>query len=394
MPSNHRRAIYLDHAATTPCDPRVLDAMLPWMQHACANASQQLHARGRAAAAAVELARMDVAATLGLPDSGGVLFTSGATEANNLALLGSGAGRGDVVVVGATEHPSVGAPARLLRSRGVDVRVVGVDQQGRIRLDDLAEALATSPVLVSVQAVSNETGVVQPTAEIGRMVREAGATFHVDAVQALGKVPLDLEAAGVDLVTVSAHKVNGPQGVGALVGTTPDRLRTISPLQHGGGQQYGIRPGTLNVPGIVGLGHAARLLRTSGRDEASRLRRLRDRLEVTIASELDDVSVNGVGARRGPAISNLAFDGIDARAMLDDLGDAIAASTGSACSAGQPSPVLRAMGRSDAQVAGAVRLSVGRTTTQDEVDDAAAAIVEAVERARRRRTSRRLVVAG
>ncbi len=385
------RPIYLDHPATTPCDPRVIDAMLPWMQQQCANAGQSGHAPGRAAAAAVELARTNVAATLGLHDSGGVLFTSGATEANNLALLGSSIRPGEVVVIGATEHPSVLAPARVLAARGAKLRIVGVDHDGRLRLDELESALEGGAALVSVQAVNNETGVIQPVAAIGAAAHAVGAAFHVDAVQAFGKVPLDVHGHGIDLVTISGHKVGGPQGIGALAAREPARVRELAPLQHGGGQQLGIRPGTLNVPAIVGLGHAAGVLRTSGRDEAERMRSLRDRLERAIAGRLTGVTVNGGGVRRSPSISSITVDGIVARDLLEDLG-AVAASTGSACSGGAPSHVLRAMGRTDAQVAGSMRLGIGRTTTIDEIDAAAELLVDAVASARGRRRTRRLVI--
>jgi cysteine desulfurase len=372
------RTIYLDHAATTPCDPRVVDSMLPWMQHQVANAGQSGHGPGRAAAHAVECARMEVAAALGLHEPSCVLLTSGATEASNLALLGS-AEHTSHVVVGATEHPSVLAPARALASRGARVSVVGVDEHGRIRLDELAATVDDGAAVVSVQAVNNETGVVQPLGEIGRIVRRSGATFHVDAVQAFGKVPLDMHAAGIDLLSLSAHKVNGPQGVGALVARDPRILDALSPLHHGGGQERGLRPGTTNVAGAVGLGRAAAIIRMSGEDESLRIRGLRESLEESIRGRLDCASINGSGTTRGPAIASITLDRIDARTLLDDLPE-LAASTGSACGRGAPSPVLRAMGRSPRQVGGTLRLSIGRTTTPEEVDAAVELIVDGVRR--------------
>ncbi|MCW2923649.1 MAG: hypothetical protein JWM98_1053 [Thermoleophilia bacterium] len=374
-------AIYLDHPATTACDAAVLEAMLPWLVGPVGNSGQVGHARGRAARAAVDRARAQVLAAVGAPAGGDVVFTSGATEANNLVLLGAGRtlAPGSRVVVGATEHASVLAPARLLAAAGLDVRVVEVDSHGVLRLDAMRAALAGGAALVSVQVANNETGVLQDLEGIARAARAAGALVHADAVQAFTKVSLRSLAPLVDFVTISGHKVHGPQGVGAIVATSAQALGRLTPTMHGGGQEHGLRPGTVNVPGAVGLGEAARIGEERREADHAHCTALRDRLEARVLAHFDRAVVNGTGALRGPAISSITLPGLDARRLLEGAPHVIAGTT-SACSAGGVSHVLRAMGLDRRAAASTMRLGVGRCTTVAEVDAAVDALVASAAR--------------
>ncbi len=378
--------IYLDHAATTPCDPRVVEAMLPYFGERFANPSSRTHRPGRDAALAVEDARRRIARALGAGAASEIVFTSGATEANNLALKGLAralAARGRRIVTQATEHASVLEPLRRLAREGFELTVVGVDRRGRVRLDELEAALADGAVLAALMAANNETGTLQPVREAAELAHRHGALLHCDAAQAAGKVPLELDALGADTVALSAHKLYGPKGVGALWIRRGLAVRP-EPLLDGGGQEGGLRPGTLNVPGIVGFAVAVELAVAARAEEAARLARLRDRLEGAILGELDGVSVSGDPGARLPGVTNLAFEGVDGEALLASLPD-LAVSSGAACSAGspEPSPVLRAMGLPPDLARASLRLAVGRFTTEAEVDRAAARIVEEVRRLRR-----------
>lgn len=378
--------IYLDWNASTACDERVVAAMLPWLLEHPANPSSRSHRPGQAAATTLDEARRRVAAAIAPGGPGAVVFTSGATEANNLALLGGVAtcdGRRRRLVTQATEHASVLEPLRRLAAEGRELVVVGVDDDGIVRLDELRAAVDETTALVSLMAANNETGALQPLAEAARIAHGAGALLHCDAVQAYGKVHFDAAALDLDMVAVSGHKVHGPKGIGALwLARRRPPLRPRAQLL-GGGQESGLRSGTPNLPGAVGLAAALELATTEVAAIAPGLAALRDRLEGRILAGLADVVRNGPADRRLPNTSNLSFAGVESAALLASLPE-LALSTGSACTSSRPEPsrVLLAMGRSRALAAGSLRLAVGRTTTTAEVDRAAERIVAEVARLR------------
>ena len=358
--------IYLDYNATTPIDPRVLDAMLPWLREGYGNPSSD-HVYGRRAKAAVEAARAEVAALIGArPEE--IVFTGCATEANNLAILGTARLRPGPMLYSAVEHPSVTQPMRQ-----VAATVIPVDATGRI--DPAQPEIAAGTALVSVMLANNEVGTVQPVPAIAERARAAGALMHVDAAQAAGKIPVDVDALGADLLTLAGHKFYAPKGVGALyvrAGTE------IAAIQFGAGHERGLRPGTENVPHIVGLGCAARLAREGLAAESARLAALRDDLHARLAAAIPGLSLNGRATERLPNTLNCSFPGVAGWQVLEGA-PAVAASTGSACHAGQHavSGVLAAMGCDATRAAGAVRLSVGRFTTEAEIAAAAEALIAA-----------------
>lgn len=366
------RVVYLDHNATTPVDTRVLEAMWPWFTDQPGNAASRHHASGRRAEAAVEKAREQVAGSVG-GDPREVVWTSGATEANNLALKGVmrspvHASSRDHLVTVVTEHKAILDPTATLEAEGVRVTRLGVGTDGRVDLDQLSRVVDERTRLVSVMLANNETGVLQPIDEIARITRAAGALLHTDATQALGRLPLRLDDTGVDLASFSAHKSHGPKGVGALwLRRKGPRVRCV-PLIEGGGHERGLRSGTLNVPGIVGFGRAAELAHLEGPGDAGRMAGLRDRLERGLI-EIGGVTVNGAGAPRLPNTSSLAFEGVDAESLLRRL-ESVEASTSAACTSAslQPSYVLRAMGLDEASITGSVRLSLGRSTTREDIE--------------------------
>lgn len=375
---------YLDHHATTPCDPRVLEAMLPYFTEVFGNPGST-HAHGRDASDAVERARATVAHAIGADESEEILFTSGATESNNLALRGAltwSRQRGGHVITVATEHSAVLKVAEQLRGEGFRVTVLPVARDGLVDVGRIARCIrAGEPTLVSVMAANNEIGTVQPIAEIGRICREHGALFHCDATQAVGKIPFHVVAMNIDLASISAHKMYGPKGVGALY---VRRGVSLCPSMLGGGQEHGLRPGTPNVSGIVGFGAAAALAVTEMEAEAAQIGNLRDYLLALLVSELGDrLHVNGSIAHRLPGNLSICIDGIDGRRLVSQL-DArgISVSTGSACSRGiTPSHVLRAIGHTEEQAWSALRIGLGRGTTSTDITWAAAEIVEAVHEA-------------
>jgi cysteine desulfurase len=375
--------VYLDYNATTPVDRSVLDAMLPYLTEEAGNASS-IHSPGQRARAAVEAARESVALLLGA-NPAEIVFTSGGTEADNLALLGTTqASRSPQkhVVTTSIEHHAVLNTCEALEKRGVEITYVRVGENGIVDPQDVRRALRPETLLVSVMHANNETGTIQPVEAIGQIARDAGVYFHCDAVQSAGKLPVDVNRLKVDLLSVSAHKIYGPKGVGALYVRpgTP-----VEPQLFGGHQQRDLRPGTENVPGIVGLGKAAQLARLH-RDEDSRtIAALRDRLEDSLLSVIGSVRVNGDRERRVSNTTNLAFAGAGGEALLialDLLG--LACSTGAACSSGavEPSHVLTAMGLSSDQARSSLRFSLGRGTTAEEIDEAVAIIPRAVARIR------------
>jgi cysteine desulfurase len=371
--------IYLDNNATTPLDERVFQAMLPYLKGDFGNPASTTHAFGWTAAAAVDLAREELANSIGAsPEE--ILFTSGATESDNTALMGL-LRPGGHLVTAATEHEAVLETAHYLERAGVRVTVLPVDGFGVVSPDALREAIEPTTALVSVMLANNETGTLNPVRKLAETSHERGVPFHTDAAQALCKIPVDVEGLGVDLMSLSAHKCYGPKGVGALyVRRRPApgvrRVRP-EPLLHGGGQERGLRSGTLNVPGIVGFGRAAALGAAALPGEAARISDLRDMLFARLRAGVPGVRLNGHPTERLPGTLNVSFPGVEVGELLGALPD-VAASAGSACASlnSEPSHVLRAMGLED-ESAAAVRFGLGRFTTSDEVERAASEVVRA-----------------
>ncbi len=359
--------VYLDYNATTPLDPRALEAMLPFLTEHHGNPSS-VHRFGRTARSAVDRAREQVAGLVGA-QPGQVIFTSGGTEANNLAIKGVAAlNRPGHVVIGATEHPSVAESAASLGEEGWRVVALPVDGDGRLVEPAIEPALSLRPALVSVMWANNETGVVQDVASLSARVREHGGLMHTDAVQAAGKIEVDFAASGVNLMSLSAHKINGPKGVGALI---VDKSVEIRPMLHGGGQEKNRRSGTENVAAIVGFGAAAGLAKSRLADYRARLKTLRDRLESELC-ELDGIEIFGARVERLPNTVCFGAAGIDGETLLLGLDRAgIAVSSGSACSSShrEPSPVLRAMGIEPGLALGAIRVSLGFGSTGQDIED-------------------------
>jgi cysteine desulfurase len=379
--------IYLDSHATTPVDSRVLDAMLPFFSEHFGNASSRNHPFGWKAAKAVEQARGQVADLIGARFRD-IIFTSGATESNNLAIKGVAArapGMRRHLVTVATEHRAVLDPCRALEREGFRVTCLGVQPDGLVNLDELSAAVGDDTLLVSVMAGNNEIGVLQPLNEISRIVKNRGAIFHCDAVQAAGVVPVDVRTLGIDLLSLSAHKMYGPKGVGALYVSKATPSIAIKPLLDGGGHERGYRSGTLNVPGIVGFGKAAELSREGNPAEAERLRTLRDRLWSGLKT-LDGVWVNGSMEHRLPQNLNVRIDDIAGEALLTALANDVAISSGAACAtaSAEPSHVLRALGLTDAQARASLRFGFHRFNTDQEVDSVVSIVVGSVKRLRRR----------
>jgi len=382
QPDGRRPAIYLDHHATTPVDPRVVEAMLPFFTQDFGNAASSIHAPGRRAAAAVEDARERIAALLGA-EPREIFFTSGATESNNLALQGLARRRGsrrDHWVSVTTEHPAVLDVCAALEAEGFSGTRVPVDSEGRVEPEAIAEAVNDGTAFVSVMLANNEIGVLQPVDRIAAVCRERGVPCHTDAAQAVGKIPVDVASLGVDLLSLSAHKFYGPKGVGALfVRQGRPRLR-LAPLQHGGGHEAGLRSGTLPVPLIVGMARALELCAEELENEGERLRELRDRLWSHLARELPGVRRNGHARESLPGNLSVTLEGVDADRLLLSLPD-VAISSGSACSTANPAPshVLLALGLSPAEARSSLRIGLGRGSTGEEVDRAAARIVQEVQ---------------
>ncbi len=381
------KPVYLDYHATTPVDPRVVEAMTPYFSDKFGNPSSKTHKYGWDAAEAVQRAREQVAALVGA-SAKEIVFTSGGTEANNLAILGAAravrrSGARDGIVTVATEHSSVIDSCRYLEGNGFKVTFLPVDRDGLVDLNRLSEAVDDRTILVSVMAANNEIGVLQPLGEIAAIVSSSGALLHSDAVQAAGKIPLDVPGLGIDLASVSSHKIYGPKGVGALIVRRRKPPIAIEPLVHGGGQEQGLRPGTLNVPGIVGLGRAAEICRQELVIESQRLRALRDRLLAELHAGLDGLEVNGSLERRLPQNLNVSVARVEPEALLLGLSD-LAVSTGSACAsgAGAPSHVLQALGVDDGLVRASIRFGLGRFTTDEDVTFAAGRVVQVVRHLR------------
>ncbi len=379
------KPIYLDYHATTPVDPRVLDAMLPFFGPKFGNAASGTHGFGWAAEGAVEVARKTIADLAGA-SAREIVFTSGATESDNLALKGVVAAAGVAgahVVTLATEHQAVLDTVSTLREAGCRATILTPKPDGMVDLDQLREAIRPETVLVSVMYANNEIGVLQPVRQIGAICREKNVLFHCDAVQAFGKLPVNVDADHIDLMSVSAHKMYGPKGVGALYVRRQNPRVRLTAQMDGGGHEGGMRSGTLNVPGIVGFGEACGLAAREMAEEYERLRGLRDRLARRLTEGLDGVHVNGSRENRLAGNLNVSFERVDGDALLVALPD-LAVSTGSACNShgGRGSHVLQAIGVRPELVQSAMRFGLGRFTTEEEVEYAAVRVVEVVRRLR------------
>jgi len=380
--------IYLDHHATTPVDPAVLQAMLPYFSDRYGNPSGRQHSFGEEADRAVQQARQEVADLIGATPAD-IVFTCGATESNNLAIRGvaHAAGRGHLVVT-EIEHAAVLEPCRTLEREGFEVTRVGVDATGIVGVDAIASALRPETILVSVMTANNEIGTLQPVAEIGRLCRDRGIVFHSDAVQAAGRIPVAVDGWGVDLMSLSAHKMYGPKGAGALYvrKNRKPRLRLQAQME-GGGQEKGLRAGTSNVPGIVALGAAARIAAAALDDgEPARIAGLRDRLLEGLRSRIAGVEVNGALSPRLPGNLHVSITRAEAETLILSLGGRIAISSGAACAeaGGKGSHVLRALGLGDDRIYTAIRFGVGRFNTQGEIESVIAALADAAAVARNR----------
>lgn len=389
--------IYLDNNATTRTDPRVVEAMLPFFAEVYGNAASRAHAFGWAAEEAVARARAQVASLLGA-DPREIVWTSGATESDNLALKGvmeRYADKGDHLVTVTTEHKAVLDAAKHLEGTGHRVTYLGVDSLGRVDMKALENALTDRTVLVSVMMGSNEIGTLQPVAEIGALCRARGVLFHTDATQCIGKMPVNVQDLPVDLMSLTAHKMHGPKGVGALyVRRRAPRVR-LSAQMDGGGHEQGMRSGTLNVPGIVGFGKACEICENELSWEQEHLTRLRDRLIRGILGTIDGTTLNGHPTERLPHNASLAFEGVEGDALMTALSE-VALSTGSACSSEslEPSYVLRALGIGDTRAYSSVRFGVSRFTTDEEIDYVLDRLPEAVARLRRLSAPRTPALAG
>lgn len=372
--------IYLDHHSSTPVDLRVLQAMMPFWTENAANPSNPYHPLGRKAADAVQTAREQVASLIGARRTE-IVFTSGATESNNIAILGTALAHASSrkrIVTCAIEHKSVLEPCRWLAERGFEVVVLPVDRLGHVHLSVLEQAVDENTLLVSIQLANNEIGTIQRMEIISRIVHEHGALLHCDGAQAVGKIPVNVEHLYLDMLSISAHKLYGPKGIGALYVRGGAKRARLQPLVLGGGQEWGLRPGTLNVPAIVGFGEACRICCEEMSEETARVSRLRDHLEQLLKERIPSVQYNGDPSLRLPNNSSLTFPDVEADALLLNLPD-VALSTGSACTAGtlEPSHVLQAIGLSREQAYRTVRVGVGRFNTEQEIERAAARIVEA-----------------
>lgn len=374
------RRAYLDNNATTPVLPAVLEAMMPFYGEHFGNASS-IHHHGQHTRAAVETARSHVAKLLHCRDAE-VVFTSGGTEADNLAIFGM-VRPGDHVITSTIEHSAVRNTCKRLESLGCEATFVPVDGNALVNPDDIRRALRSNTKLITIMTANNETGVIQPIEEIGRIAAEADVYFHTDAVQAAGKIPIDVNAFQADLVSISGHKIHAPQGTGALF---VRKGTLLEPMLYGGRHERSRRAGTENVPGIVGLGRAAQIaLEGFSNGEVDRIRSLRDRLQATVLSKMEAVGVNSVNAPRVPNTTNIWFDYIEGEAMVIALDlKGVAVSTGAACSSGaiEPSPVLVAMGLSNDRARASLRFSIGKQNTAEDVDQLLSVLPETVSRLR------------
>jgi len=377
--------IYFDNHATTQLDPRVLEAMMPYFTTVFGNAASRNHQFGWEAEEAVEKARKQIADLIGATPKE-IVFTSGATESNNLALKGIAemyAERGNHIITQATEHKAVLDTCKRLEKEGVRVTYLPVKQDGLIDLDQLRDAITDKTILISIMYANNEIGVVQPIKEISKIAKEKGVLLHTDAVQAVGKIPVNVIADGIDVLSLSAHKVYGPKGVGALYVRRRNPRVQITAQIDGGGHERGMRSGTLNVPGIVGLGAACEIANREMAEESKRLQFLRDKLKDKLMSQLDEVYINGSMEHRLPHNLNISFAYVEGESLLMGIND-IAVSSGSACTSAtlEPSYVLKALGAGDDLAHSSIRFGLGRFNTEEEVDYVANKVVDVVSKLR------------
>ena len=379
------KMIYLDNHATTPMDPRVFETMKPYFLDDFGNAASRNHAFGWKAEKAVELARQQIARLINANEKE-IIFTSGATESDNMAILGVAemyAEKGDHIIVSNIEHKAILDSCKVAEKRGFKVTYLPVDKFGRVSAEQVRAALTDKTILISIMFANNEVGSINPIAEIGKLAKERGILFHTDAVQALGRVPIDVEAMGIDLLSISGHKIYGPKGVGALYVRRKNPRVKVSPLIHGGGHERGMRSGTLNVPGIAGLGKACELALNEMAQDYEKQKSLRDRLEKKIFTELDEVYLNGHPTERLPNNLNVSFAFVEGESLMMGMKD-VAVSSGSACTTAslEPSYVLRALGVGEDLAHTSIRFGLGRFTTLEEIDYTAEQIVKIVKRLR------------
>jgi cysteine desulfurase len=377
--------IYMDNHATTAVDPRVLEAILPYFSENFGNAASRSHEFGWKAEEAVETGRAQIARLINASPKE-IVFTSGATESTNLALKGLAEiyrDKGNHIITQVTEHKATLDTCKRLEKHGCEITYLAVDKDGLINLDHLRRAITPKTILVSIMYANNEVGVVQPIAEIGKIAKQRGIFFHVDAAQAVGKIPVDVQTDGIDLLSISAHKLYGPKGMGALYVRRKNPRVQLASIIDGGGHERGMRSGTLNVPGIVGLGKACELCRQEMPTESERLRRLRDRLKDSIFSRLDEVYINGSMTHRLPHSINISFAYVEGESLMMGVND-VAVSSGSACTSAniEPSYVLKAMGTPEDLAHASIRFGLGRFNTEEEVDYVADRVVETVKRLR------------
>lgn len=378
--------IYMDYHATTPVDPRVLEAMIPYFTEAFGNAASRSHAFGWTAEQAVNDARATIATLIGAAKPKEIVFTSGATESNNLAIKGVAhfyKSKGNHIITTQIEHKAVLDTCKRLEKEGFEVTYLPVDKSGIVSVRAIEEAITDKTLLVSVMLANNEIGTIQPIKAIGELTRSKGVLFHCDAVQGIGKTPFNVQEMNVDLASITAHKIYGPKGVGALyVRRSRPRVR-VTPEVDGGGHEFGMRSGTLNVPAIVGFAKACEILSQEWVAEAERMRKLRDRLIDRVTSELDEVCVNGSMEHRLPNNANISFTFVEGESMLMALKE-VAVSSGSACTSAslEPSYVLHAMGVSDDAAHSSIRFGLGRFTTEEEVDYVAKLVIDKVNKLR------------
>ena len=377
--------IYMDNHATTPMDPRVFEAMKPFFLENFGNAASRNHSFGWEAEEGVERARKEIAELIGATPKE-IVFTSGATESNNLALKGIAemyAERGNHIITQATEHKAVLDTCKRLEKEGVRVTYLPVQANGLVDLDQLRDAITDKTILISIMYANNEIGVVQPMAEIGKIAKEKGILFHTDAVQAVGKIPVNVMADGIDVLSLTAHKLYGPKGVGALYVRRRNPRVQITAQMDGGGHERGMRSGTLNVPGIVGLGYACELARKEMVEESRRMAFLRDKLKDRLTRDLDEVYINGTMEHHLPNNLNISFAYVEGESLLMGIND-IAVSSGSACTSAtlEPSYVLKALGAGDDIAHSSIRFGLGRFNTEEEVDYVGDKVVDVVQKLR------------
>ncbi|HJY85512.1 MAG TPA: IscS subfamily cysteine desulfurase [Candidatus Acidoferrales bacterium] len=377
--------IYMDNHATTPVDPRVLEAMRPYFNERFGNAASRNHSFGWTAEEAVENARGQIARLINASPKE-IIFTSGATESDNLAIKGVAEmyrDKGNHIITQVTEHKAVLDTSKRLEKYGFEVTYLPVEKDGRINLDDLRRAITPKTILITIMYANNEIGVIQPIQEIGKLAKEKGVFFHVDGVQAVGKIPVDVQKDNIDLLSISAHKFYGPKGVGALYVRRRNPRVQLSAIIDGGGHERGMRSGTLNVPGIVGFGQASELAQNEMAQEGEQLRRLRDRLKDSIFAQLDEVYINGSMTHRLPHNLNVSFAYVEGESLLMGIND-VAVSSGSACTSAtlEPSYVLKALGVGEDLAHTSIRFGLGRFNTEEEVDYVVNRVVDTVNRLR------------